>query len=100
MVIVDAAPILPVVDGRIVAASCDASVLVLNARKSDGKVSSQACEGLLSVGAEILGVVVNDVAHDRLSEGFDVSYAHLGGYNNESAKNVSGNRVDKARNNL
>jgi len=99
MVIVDAAAILPVVDGRIVAASCDASVLVLNSRRSDGKLSSQACEGLLSVGAEILGVVVNDVPHDRLAEGFDVSYAHLGGYNNEIGGKASASEPSEARNN-
>ncbi|CAN5451821.1 exopolysaccharide regulatory tyrosine autokinase VpsO [soil metagenome] len=100
MVIVDAAAILPVVDGRIVAASCDASVLVLNSKRSDGKLSSQACEGLLSVGAEILGVVVNDVSHDRLAEGFDVSYAHLGGYNSEmGAKPAVSDLPDEARSN-
>jgi capsular exopolysaccharide synthesis family protein len=101
MVIVDAAGILPVVDGRIVAASCDASILVLNAKKSDGKISSQACEGLLSVGAEILGVVVNDVSAERLEEGFDVSYAHLGGYNNEFGQGRSGpsDRTNRARSN-
>lgn len=98
MVIVDAAAILPVADGRIVAASCDASVLVLNSKRSNDKVSSQACEGLLSVGAEILGVVVNDVSQDRLSEGFDVSYAHLGGYNNELSRAASSERADRTRN--
>jgi len=66
----------------------------------DGKLSSQACEGLLSVGAEILGVVVNDVSQDRLNEGFDVSYAHLGGYNNELGQGKTGlpDRIDRTRN--
>ncbi len=100
MVIVDAAPILPVADGRIVAASCDASVLVLNSKRSDDRTSIQACEGLLSVGAEVLGIIVNDVAPDRLSEGFDVSFAHLGGakYDSGGAK-ASSSWSDKMRSN-
>jgi capsular exopolysaccharide synthesis family protein len=98
MVIVDAAPVIPVVDGRIVAASCDASILVLNAKKSDAKIASQAVDGLLSVGAEILGIVVNAVSADRLNDGFEVSYAHLGGYLGEhgTAKPYP-ERVDEAR---
>lgn len=98
MVIVDAAAIIPVVDGRIVAASCDATILVLNGKKSDIKLSSQACDGLLSVGAEVLGVVVNAVSVDRMTDGFDVSYAHLGGYVGEQGfgKYMS-DRVDEAR---
>ena len=99
MVIVDAAPIIPVADGRIVAASCDASILVLNSRRSDEKTSTQAFEGLLSVGAEVLGVVVNDVAPDRLAEGFDVSFSHLGGGKNAVNPKSSETRVDKLRSN-
>jgi polysaccharide biosynthesis transport protein len=99
MVIVDAAPVIPVVDGRIVAASCDASILVLHAKKTDAKIASQAVDGLLSVGAEILGVVVNSVSADRMQDGFEVSYAHLGGYLGEHASGKPfPERADGARN--
>jgi Mrp family chromosome partitioning ATPase len=81
--------VIPVVDGRIVAASCDASLLVLHAKKTDAKVASQAVDGLLSVGAEILGVVVNSVPADRMEDGFEVSYAHLGGYLGEHGSGKS-----------
>ena len=52
---------MPVTDAQIVAAICDITILVLRADKSTRKISQQARDGLLSVGAHMLGVVVNDV---------------------------------------
>jgi Mrp family chromosome partitioning ATPase len=50
-----------VTDARIIAASADATVLVLRAGKSNRKLSELSIDGLISVGAKLLGAVVNDV---------------------------------------
>jgi succinoglycan biosynthesis transport protein ExoP len=60
-VIVDSPPVMPVTDALILAAICDITLLVLRAEKSTRKVSCQARDGLLSVGAHVLGAVVNGV---------------------------------------
>jgi capsular exopolysaccharide synthesis family protein len=60
-VIIDSPPVMPVTDAQILAAICDVTLLVLRAEKSTRKMSQQARDGLLSVGAHVLGVVVNDV---------------------------------------
>jgi len=61
-VIVDAPAVMPVTDARILAAICNTTLLVLRAEKSTRKTSQQARDGLMSVGAHILGAVVNDVS--------------------------------------
>jgi capsular exopolysaccharide synthesis family protein len=60
-IIVDAPPVMPVTDAQILAALCDVTLLVLRAERSTRKTSQQARDGLLSVGAHILGALVNDV---------------------------------------
>jgi capsular exopolysaccharide synthesis family protein len=61
-VIIDSPPVMSVTDARILAALCDVTLLVLKADKSTKKISRQACDGLLSVGAHLLGVVVNQAS--------------------------------------
>jgi succinoglycan biosynthesis transport protein ExoP len=60
-VIIDSPPVMPVTDAQILAAICDITLLVLRAEKSTRRVSQQARDGLLSVGARVLGAVVSDV---------------------------------------
>jgi capsular exopolysaccharide synthesis family protein len=60
-VVIDSPPLLAVTDARIIAASADATVLVLRAGKSNRKLSELSIDGLVSVGAKLLGAVVNDV---------------------------------------
>ena len=60
-VIIDSPPVMPVTDAQILGAVCDITLLVLRAEKSTRKISQQARDGLLSVGAHILGALVNDV---------------------------------------
>jgi polysaccharide biosynthesis transport protein len=60
-VVIDSPPLLAVTDARIIAASTDATVLVLRAGKSNRKLSELSIDGLVSVGAKLLGAVVNDV---------------------------------------
>jgi len=66
-ILLDSPPVIPVTDPSILAATCDATLLVLKAEKSTRKAAQQACDRLLSVGADILGVIVNAVpqGHDR-----------------------------------
>ncbi len=60
-VLIDSPPVMPVTDARILGAMTDVTLLVLRAEKSTRKAAEQSRDGLLSVGASILGVVVNDV---------------------------------------
>jgi capsular exopolysaccharide synthesis family protein len=60
-VVIDTTPLLAVTDARIVAASSDATLLVVRAGKSNRKLSELSVDGLISVGAKLLGAVVNDI---------------------------------------
>jgi len=82
-IVIDSPPVMPVADARILAALCDVTLVVLRAEKSSRKISIQARDGLMSVGARILGAVVNDVARgkDRYGYygGYGYGYGHYGG---------------------
>ncbi len=60
-VVLDAPPTVMVDDARIVAASCDITLLVLRAGRANRQMSETAREGLAAVGANIVGIVMNDV---------------------------------------
>jgi succinoglycan biosynthesis transport protein ExoP len=72
-VIIDSPPVMPVTDTQILAAICNMTLLVLRAEKSKRKTSQQARDGLMNVGARILGAVVNDVSKKS-------SYGYYGYY--------------------
>lgn len=59
-VVIDSAPVVGLADSRIIAASCDATVLVLRSGVSTRRNTELARGGLHSVGAQIVGIVVND----------------------------------------
>jgi Mrp family chromosome partitioning ATPase len=73
-VVIDSPPVMAVADARIIAAQCSVSILVLRAEVSTRRAAAQSRHALHSVGAHILGAVVNDVprARDR--------YGDYGGY--------------------
>jgi capsular exopolysaccharide synthesis family protein len=86
-VVIDSPPLLAVTDARIIAASADATVLVLRAGKSNRKLGELSIDGLVSVGAKLLGAVVNDVQRRGYS-----SYGGYGRYGyGEDARNGYGN---------
>jgi capsular exopolysaccharide synthesis family protein len=60
-VVVDSPAVMAVADARILAAMCSVTILVLRAQSSTRKSAMHARRALQSVGAAILGVVVNDV---------------------------------------
>lgn len=70
-VVIDSAPVVGLADSRIIAASCDATVLVLRAGASTRRGTDLARAGLNSVGAQLVGIVVNDAA-----EGLQSSYPY------------------------
>ena len=59
-VVIDAPAVGGGHEARILAASAEATVLVLPTRKLKRRQAEQACEALLNVGAEIVGVALND----------------------------------------
>jgi len=85
-VIIDSPPVLPVTDAQILAAISDVTLLVLRADKSTRKSSRLARDGLLSVGAHLLGVVVNN-ASKKGRYGYHSEYGYYhGSYVLESRK--------------
>jgi len=76
-VVIDSPPITPVADSQILAAICDVTIMVLRADKSTRKASQQARDALASVGAHVLGAVVNDVSPRHSRNGY---YSHYGYY--------------------
>jgi capsular exopolysaccharide synthesis family protein len=87
-IIVDSPPVLPVTDAQILASICQLTILVLRAEKSTRRASRQARDALQRVGAQITGVVVNDVSK---KERF--GYYGGDGYYNDSSNNGSGKRI-------
>ena len=61
-VVVDSPPVMPIVDARILGAICDTTLLVLRAGRVTIDLADQARDGLLSVGAHLVGSVVNAVS--------------------------------------
>jgi succinoglycan biosynthesis transport protein ExoP len=71
-VVIDSAPVVGLADSRIIAASCDATVLVLRASVSTRRNTALAHGGLNSVGAQLVGIVVNDA-----EDGLQSSYPYI-----------------------
>jgi Mrp family chromosome partitioning ATPase len=90
-VILDSPPVLPVTDARILAASCDATILAIRAEKSTRKAATYARDTLTSVGARLLGVVVNDVPRRKGIYGYyySDSYLYQYGYGNTKARSTA-----------
>ncbi len=61
-IVIDSPPIIPFSEGRILAASADATIVVVRMNRSMREASAVAIDGLHKVGANILGVVANDVS--------------------------------------
>ena len=87
-IVIDSPPVMPVTDAQILAAICNITLLVLRAEKSTRKISQQARDGLLSVGAHILGAIVNDVPKKG-------RYGYYGGYGYYYGRYGDGGRKKK-----
>jgi len=73
-IVFDSPPVNLVTDARILGAVCDATVLVLRAEKSTRKAAEHARNALLSVGAKVIGAIVNDAARGKGYETYGGSY--------------------------
>jgi succinoglycan biosynthesis transport protein ExoP len=83
-VLIDSPPVTLVSDARVLAASCDAAFLVVRHERSTRRGTTLAWNALASVGANLLGVVVNDLA--RQKDGYGYSYYGYGRYGYAPAK--------------
>jgi len=63
VILIDSPPVLPVADGRLIAAKCDGVVLVVHSVKSKSGQVKKAKAQLERVNARILGVVLNGNKH-------------------------------------
>ena len=63
-IVIDAPPVAPVADARVLGALCDITLLVVRAEKSTRRQSLGARDELMSLGARILGVVVNSAERE------------------------------------
>ncbi len=90
-VIIDAPPVMPVADARVIAAQTDATVLVLRADRSTRRLSLAARDELWRVRAQRLGIVVNAVPARK-----QASYASGYGYGYGNYGYSSGNYGDIA----
>ncbi len=70
-IIIDSPPLCNVTDGRILAASCDATLLVLRMNQSMRAHGLQAVSGLRMVGARVVGVIANGVSTATTAWGYE-----------------------------
>ncbi len=75
-IVIDSPPVAPVTDARILGALCDETILVVRAEKSTRRLTEIARDSLLSVGANLLGVIVNDVPRRREGYGYYSAYGY------------------------
>lgn len=73
-VVIDSPPVSPVSDAQILASFVDAVVLVVRANKTTRRGCTHARETLEAVGANVCGVVVNDMLRHRGSYGYYYGY--------------------------
>jgi capsular exopolysaccharide synthesis family protein len=90
-IVIDSPPVNAVTDARILAALCDVTVVVLRAEKTTRKHSEYARDALNSVGARLLGCIVNDVSRGKSKSGFYSGYGYYGQAVN--AVNITGGGV-------
>jgi capsular exopolysaccharide synthesis family protein len=76
-VVIDSPPVLAVTDARVIAASVDVTLLVLRADRADRRRSGAARDGLVGVGANLLGLVMNFAA--RATDGYPADAAYRAG---------------------
>jgi capsular exopolysaccharide synthesis family protein len=85
-IIVDSPPLAPVADASILAARCDATILLVRAEKARRKGLLYGCDTIRHVGGKIVGCVVNDVHRSgRYSYYYD--YGHYSSNSNPRKRN-------------
>jgi succinoglycan biosynthesis transport protein ExoP len=101
-IVIDAPPVMPVADARIIAAVADATVIVLRALKSSRRLSLATRNELWRVRAKRLGVVVNGMRRTG-SFGYGYGYGYgkyghgYGGYGQTDSDRLPSSRRKKSR---
>lgn len=89
-VLLDSPPVMPVTDARILAASCDATVLALRSHRTTLKGAVYTRDILHAVGSQVLGVVVNDIPRRRGLYGYYYGYGEPYQYGYGHQRNRAG----------
>ncbi|MGC4030174.1 MAG: polysaccharide biosynthesis tyrosine autokinase [Tepidisphaeraceae bacterium] len=97
-IVIDSPPVVPVTDARILGASVDAVVLVLRAERSTRRLAEHARDSMNAVGANMIGVIVNDVP--RGSPGLGYDYYTYGSYGYKSLSRSTTNGEHAANGSL
>jgi polysaccharide biosynthesis transport protein len=98
-IIIDAPPVMPLADARVIAALADATLLVLRADKSTRRISLAARNELWRVRATRIGVVVNGVPMRThgYGYGYGYGYGHEGYVSYEENGNAPAESSNKKR---
>lgn len=99
LVIIDTPPIMAVTDSAVLAPRVDGVILVVIPGSTNLGAAKQAVEQLRRVGANLLGVVLNEVAIDRSRyryyryKGYYYHYYNTKYYHEDSEKNGRGDKI-------
>lgn len=99
-IVIDSPPMLAVTDPSAVAARVDGVLLTLRLNKNSRSVATRAAEMLATVGATVLGVVVNGIGHHEASgygyrstpgdgygrNGYSYAYGYGDGYGDKESR--------------
>ena len=102
LVIIDSPPIMAVTDSAVLAPRVDGVILVVQPGNTNLGAAKQAVEQLRRVGANVLGVVLNEVAINRSRyryyhyKGYYYHYYNTKYYQEDSEKNGNGDKVKVA----
>ena len=92
IVIIDAAPLLPVADGAIVSSLCDGAILIAKQGKTTREQIRRAADALQQVDARLLGVVMNYLPAKR-NRGDYYHYTHHQGRPRRAEKRKQADQV-------
>lgn len=96
-ILLDAPSLTTAADARIISAWCDATLLVLHADRTDRRLAQIARDGLIAVGANLAGVIVNDADPQSRKHAFLIDVDLAGGQtHSETAQPMASQNVPSA----
>jgi Mrp family chromosome partitioning ATPase len=95
VVLIDSPPVLPVTDAAVLAQGVDGVILVIDVGETRREVARRAAEGLVQVGANLIGVVLNRVPIRR--GGYYYYYYHHDYYGDGARKKRRKRRENSKR---
>jgi capsular exopolysaccharide synthesis family protein len=88
-IVIDTPPVMAVADAMLLGAQADASILVVRTNKTGRKSSGLALESLQNAGANVIGVIVNDVAPSKNGYGYYYGGYQRYGYGSNGARRLN-----------